>query len=772
MRSDKITAMKRIYVVAVLLMLYSHYAYAQQPQRGVVMDALSHTPLAGVSIIDIQTKEAAVTRINGTFTLKVHDQGDTLLFTYTGYMPLKLTGESGSLPVLLHPSRTSLNELVVSASRQVQQRTEAPVAIDVISQEMIRKTKPVTLDQVLNKISGVYMVDLGNEQHTMAIRQPIGYRSNFLYLEDGIPIRTIGDFNHNALIEINQASTERIEVIKGPSSSLYGSDAVGGAVNFITKSPALVPDASVSVEGSSWGYRRMDVTASNTYNKTGLLVSGYYADQTGGYMQHNDFHKLALTARADRQISEQDQLSIIMTLINYYTDQNGGLDSAHFFGKDYRSFYTFNYRKVQAFRAALNWDHTWNPRRHSRLSLYYRNNTVSQNPAYRIKTTSDPRRGLGEINQDYFQSFGLLAQGNWRFSPWHTRLNVGTHAEISPAGYRARFIDVLRDGNGYFSDYAPTDSLLTDYRATLINAAAFAEVQTMPVQNLRLVAGIRYDLLEYRFNNLLTPSAYTGAPDDHNTFRQLTPKLGMTYDFGKDRGAYVNYSVGFAPPDISDLYTGVKVPYLKPARYINYELGGWFSFNDRKGYADVSLYRMKGFNEIVSVRRSDGSSFNGNTGETLHYGVEYTVKYSPVPRLQFRVSGTNAVHRFIRYVEAGKKYDGDDMNGAPHWIFNSGISYSPVFLKGLNASVEWQHLSSYYMDPENILQYKGYNLVNAQVSYDWKHFELWMNLINCGNTVYATSAEKTAYSIAYRPGPLRTLYTGIQFRITGKHKEN
>ena len=82
------------------------------------------------------------------------------------------------------------------------------------------------------------MVNLGNEQHEMSIRQPMTTKSLFLYMEDGIPIRPLGVFNHNAMNEINIAGIDSVEVVKGAASSLYGSNAVGGAVNFLTAAPS------------------------------------------------------------------------------------------------------------------------------------------------------------------------------------------------------------------------------------------------------------------------------------------------------------------------------------------------------------------------------------------------------------------------------------------------------------------------------------------------------------------------------------------------------
>lgn len=765
--------MKRILALLACLLLFNYLAYPQQRVKGLVIDAQSREPLIGVSIRDIQSKTGDITKVDGTFSININNKSDSLLISYAGYQSKKLPVNKNNLIIFLHAAPASLNELVVTASRAVQRRTEAPVALGVISSKMMRETKPVTLDQVLNKISGVNMIDLGNEQHTMAIRQPIGYRSNFLYLQDGIPIRTIGDFNHNALIEINQAAVKRIEVIKGPSSALYGSDAVGGVVNFITKKPAALPDAKLTLEGSSWGYRRTDITASNIFNHTGVMLSGYYANQHNGYMQHSDFHKLALTARVDQQISEKAKLTGTVTGINYYTDQTGGLDSTHFFDKNYQSFYTFTYRKVKALRARLSWEQQWNKHQYSSLTFYYRNNIVGQNPSYRIKATDDPSHANGEVNKNYFQSYGLLAQHSWKFKTWDTHLLAGLHAEVSPAGFMAHYINIQRNGAGYFTTFTKTDSLLTDYKVTLLNAAAYFRIQTSPLPHLRFVAGLRYDRLDYNFNNHLPSSAFTGAPDGRSHFRQLTPKVGMTYDFGKDRGSYANYSIGFAPPDMSDLYYGVKIPYLKSARYFNYELGGWISFDHHKGYADVSLYRMNGRNEIVSVRLADGSYIKKNAGHTLHYGIEYTVKYKPVSQWKIRLSGTNVRHVFKDYIDGNKNYSGKEMNGAPHWIASAQVSYYPAILKGMDASVEWQHLSSYYMDPDNTKRYPGYDVFNVRINYTWKRFEFWLHLINAANTLYATTAEKNAYGITYHPGLLRTLYLGIGYHLNfSDHNEN
>jgi outer membrane receptor protein involved in Fe transport len=595
------------------------------------------------------------------------------------------------------------------------------------------------------------MVNLGNEQHTMAIRQPIGYNSVFLYLEDGIPIRASGDFNHNALIEINMAALKTIEVIRGPSSSLYGSEAVGGAVNFLTQAPSAVPTARIQAEAGSRGYRRTDFQVSGTVGKLGVFLGGYLAGQRRGYYSHSDFDKLALTLRTSYRISERTQLTTAATLIRYQTDQTGGLDSAFFYGRRTSSQQTFTYRRVHALRLRSTLEHRWNATNRTQATLFFRDNLVRQNPFYAIRSVAgNPFRARGEINEDAFRSFGLLAQHRKSFSFLGSSLITGLSLDYSPARYTARFIHIDRSREGIYTGYTPTDSLLTHYAVGLVNLAGYTQLELSPVERLRLVAALRYDRMNYAFDN------------------HLPPKLGATYRLTEEAGSYVNYSTGFAPPQITELYRGVQVPTLRPASYANYEVGGWWSFAHHKGYLDLSVYRMEGTDEIISVRLPDGSSQNQNAGKTSHQGVEATFKFLPTPSLTLRISGTYAVHRFVTYTAGGRDFGGNEMATAPRVIANSELTYRPAWAKGLRLSAEWQALGKYWMDPSNDKSYPGYHLFNVRAAYEFKAFEIWLHALNAGDALYATTADAYAYGKSYRPGNPRTFQLGIAYSIRGK----
>jgi outer membrane cobalamin receptor len=87
----------------------------------------------------------------------------------------------------------------------------------------------------MNRLAGVHVSELSGEGHSMAIRQPITTKPMYLFLEDGIPTRATGFFNHNALYEVNIPQSGGIEVLKGPGTAMYGSDAIGGVVNVLTR---------------------------------------------------------------------------------------------------------------------------------------------------------------------------------------------------------------------------------------------------------------------------------------------------------------------------------------------------------------------------------------------------------------------------------------------------------------------------------------------------------------------------------------------------------
>lgn len=652
-----------------------------------------------------------------------------------------------------------MHEIVVTANREGVKRSEAPVAISVIDARVIKDTRANSIDQLLNKVSGVNMVNLGNEQHQMSIRQPITTKSLFLYLQDGIPIRTSGLFNHNALLEINMASVKNIEVIKGPSSSLYGSEAIGGVVNFITLSPSDSLDLKVSLQANNIGYKRADMMTSFTTGKLGIVASGYYAHKNNGFLEYSDFNKGTFSVRADYTFSEHTYLSNNISYINYYSDMPGGIDSTMFAEKQFTNPQTFTYRKVNSLRYHSTLHHQWSKYGKTSVSMIYRNNSIEQNPAYRIKDDYRKQNGEwkgkkdlahGEINKSSFNSYAMIAQHRQQFSKMRALLIGGVSADISPSDYYARYIKINKDTiSKKYTSYQTTDSTLTNYSTGINNYAGYLNFEFSPLKKLRIVSSIRYDFFEYRFDNSLKASSFSGSRDTVNHFSRVSSKIGATYNFSGKTGIYANYSEGFIPPQVTEMYTGVKVPELDPSVVRNYEAGGWVEIIYNKLMADISVYDLKSTAEIISVRQDDGSFANQNAGKTPHKGIEAGVRAKIKRNLSFRFSGSYSKHRFEEFNEKGENYNGKEMNGAPNWIYNAEIWYAPAFVKGLKTSIELQHIGKYYTDAKNTNKYPGYTTLNFRAGYEYKWMEFWVNVMNATDRFYATVASKSSFGYSY-----------------------
>lgn len=658
-----------------------------------------------------------------------------------------------------------LDEIVVTASRTAQRRSEAPVAISTVNTRTIAETKANQLDQLLNKVSGVFMVDLGNEQHEMSIRQPMTTAGVFLYLEDGIPIRTTGVYNHNALLEMNSAAAKQIEIIRGPASALYGAEAIGGAVNVITVSPPPAPVGMVSVQRNNNGYTRGDGQIGATFGKWGMIASGYYANRTNGPIEYSDFHKTAVTLRVDGHLSDKLSWTNSLSYVNYYSDMYGSLDSGHFAQRNYHTPYSFTYRKVEALRIRSTMDWRWSDAAATQVSVVYRNNSIGQNPSYYISDSrTNPLLANGQINDNSFHSFLGFVQHRQDFHWLGSRLITGVSADVSPSSYWAKYIAIQKDAKGNYGTYTPTDSLLSNYSTGITNLAGYANYEAGLLPGLKAVAALRYDYFHYGFRNYLPPSASTGAPDTRNDFYRVTPKLGATYNH-KGTGFYLNYSQGYVPPQVTDLYNGVKVPYLRPQTFFNYEAGGWLALFKNALYVEGSVYRMDGTNQIINVRQLDGTFVNQNSGKTRHVGVEYGVTVRPSEEWTIRVSGANSDHKFIVQYENGKDYSGRQMAAAPHFLFNGELGWRPHFLKGFRIGAEWQRVGRYWMDDANTTRYAGFGIVNFRAGYVYRAWEVWVNALNAFNTYYAALATKSTYGYSYNLGDPAEVTVGLAWHF-------
>ena len=754
--------------------------YAQQQFSGRVIDAQTKQAVTGATIKALKNPESSSSDKQGRVTLT--NQADSISVSCIGYHTTVVAWEGEEIIVALAPSNNTLTEIVVSASREEQKRKNVPAAISKVDAATIKDTRATALYQLLNKVSGVYMVNLGNEQHTMAIRQPISYNALYLYLEDGLPIRPTGIFNHNALYEINMNSVRDIEVFKGPSSSLYGSNSIGGSVNFIGPNAGSGSSPEISVQGDGYNYYRADASGGWSQGKLAVYAAAYTARQRDSWQDYTDFDKYSASIKTSYAFTPATRLVFSATYNNLDTQTPGSLDSARFYGQSYASNQRFTYRKVAAFRASTRLDHTWNTSNATFVTAFFRDNSTGQLPAYYISDVRNESRqyirSVGQENNQSFNSYGLLIQHRTNIKFLNSKLIGGFYLDNSPSTFYANFLSINKDlANNYYTGYTKTDSLIDDYRINLFNTAAFVQYELNPVSPLRLVAGLRYDNVRYSFKNSLPAEQTRYKQEQTDSYNIFAPKFGATYDLGKGRGIYANFSLGFQPPETGTMYNSRQVDRLKQATFYNYEIGGWLPLLNSKLALELNAYNMEGKNEIISVLGADNTTQNQNAGATRHTGIEYNLIAMPAASWQVRVGGTLARHTYLEYSEilSGKtlSYDGNRMANAPSWIANTELTWKPAFIEGFRSALEWQHLNKYYINSAISKSYQGYDVFNLRLGYELKSgfargAGIWLNAINLMDKLYATNVTANQYGATYNAAAPRTFSLGISFHLQNK----
>ncbi len=660
-------------------------------------------------------------------------------------------------------SAQTLDPVIVSGNKLSQLRSEAPIAISILSPTIIEATKASRVDYLLNKVSGVYMPTIGGEQHMMSIRQPISLKGLYLYLEDGLPIRTSGLFSSNALIEINTSNIHSIEVIKGPASALYGAEAIGGVINILSEKP-IIKKLSISSFINSTGLKKMEFKYLLPTPKGGWNINASWTDQKNGTLEYSDFNKNAISIRKDFVFNSKWSGYQTLQYIHYYTQMIGSVDSIRFVNKDFSSLQSFTFRKIDLLRWRQHIEYAISEKSKWVANFMYRGNTMDQNPTYSIASTNIPTQFKGQINSNRFDAWVVDLQNQYTLKPLQAKFIFGAYLDLTKQKLQASYIDIYKNLslNKYTSYSAKNpDSIMTNYSTNIYNKALYGNFIGKIGNGFNYNASLRYDHFEYQYNNALS----SGTPSSNNVFTNWSPKIGFTYN-KQYVGAYLNYSQGFVPPQITEIYNAIRVPYLLPQSFVNYEIGGWLRF--KKIQAEISIYQLNGTNEIVSVRQPDGVNLNQNTGATTHYGIEYKFVYPMNELIELTLNATNAIHEYRNTILKGVDISGKRMSAAPAFWGNTQIQFN--WTKQFNSSFEWQHQSSYFMDEINQTKYPGFDLLNFRTNYAIRKHSFWLHILNATNTYYSTMATRNfsvkgnaAYS--YYIGEPRSIVIGWKYDL-------
>ena len=773
--------MKKIIILLILgFVLPCVNAVAQTTYTGKIVDAQQNEIIGASITATSENNKGTAADFEGNFSITLNT--NIVKVSMMGYQTKTVPLRTSFNTIVLQASVENLEEVIVSASREIQQRSEVPAAIGIVSANQIQETKPIGIEQIVNQVPGVFMSTsraASNEQHFTAIRSPISIKSLFLFLEDGLPIRPVAVFNHNALLEMNSIAFGRVEVLKGPASSIYGSEAIGGSINFITKNPTKQLSGSLANETNTLGIRRYEAEVSTTFkNKYGFYVGAHYVTRKNGPVGYSDYEKFALSLKNVNNFSETVTWTNMFDFIDYRSDMSGSITEDIYEQGDYQSQHTFTERDAKSFRFRSTLDKQWNEDNKTSFNFIFRDNTMDQIPSYRINLWNPQ----GEINSNTFKSYVGLVQHKINFDAENASLIMGATVDFSPQEFVAETIDRVYDTtiNKYTSYSVNEGDYILNYQANLLNYAFYTQFEISPFEALKVTGALRYDGFSYDYDNLAEDTV--GVADTVVRYENFSPKLGLNYNFSKTAGAYANYSKGFTPPQTSTLFrdtdneTGTTFN-LKPAKFDNYEVGGYYTIPS-KLKVDLAIYQLNGKDRLITTYDDNGDYLQVNAGKTRSRGVELGVKYNFLENLWVSYSGSYASHRYIEFLEEDVDYSDTDIQTAPNYIAMASLNYKP--LKNLLVTLEHEQVGAYSTsfeggavvgeddNGESILgttMYNGHNVFNLRANFSIGKFEIWGQGLNIFNTLYSLRTSYAYGSNRYTVGNPRAFHLGVKYNF-------
>jgi outer membrane receptor protein involved in Fe transport len=656
-----------------------------------------------------------------------------------------------------------LGEISVTGTREQAPIAETPYSIGIVNGETIRDVKPLHPSEVMGRIPGVHVNITGGEGHMTAIRQPITTSPVYLFLEDGIPSRSTGFFNHNALYEINLPQSDRIEVIKGPGTSLYGSDAIGGIINVLTRPAPAQAQMEVSAEAGADGWRRLLLSGGNTRED-----DGYRADlnltHSDGWRDDTNYDRQSATVRWDRFLDNGATIKTVISgsKIDQQTAGSSRVSRDDYLNNPTTNYTPISYRKVEALRISSAYEKSTETTLLS-LTPYLRQNSMDMLPNWSL--SYDPQKYKTEN-----QSLGLMAKYRMDFVPYRSRVIVGTDLDYSPGSQHENAITATKVGSIY-TDYT-VGAVSYDYDVAYAGVSPYAHGEFSPTEKLRISGGLRYDHMSYDYdNNLSTLTTGTHRRPGSTTvdYQHLSPKLGVNYALAKNHNGFLAYRHGFRVPNQSQLFRQGQAENtvdLKAIKVDSIELGLRGKMTVSTGY-QVSVYHMSKKDDVVSYRNTtDGTRETLNAGETLHRGIELGMDSKLMEKLTMNVSCSYAKHTFEDWQpKTGVNLSGNEMSSAPREIANLRFKYTPDMLNGGHVELEWERLGKYWMDDENTHEYAGHNIINLRAEHRLQpSLTLFGRVKNITDERYATAAAYSQFrGEEFAPGMPRSVFVGVSY---------
>ncbi|MCP2072933.1 UNVERIFIED_ORG: iron complex outermembrane receptor protein [Pseudomonas lini] len=625
-------------------------------------------------------------------------------------------------------AQTELAPVTVTANKIEQAQETVPASLSVLSGEDLRKGGISDLQNLARATPGFTFQPFGQSGTNLPVvrgltASPTAFSSSMLMLVDGVPTLMGQGFDHNLL------GVERIEILRGPQSTLYGRNAEAGVLSIHTRQPEALPYARIEGGGGSRDERILGVDTS-----AALLPDMLYAGVSGqwqardGYID-NDWR--------GGQADDRERHSARMVLRwtpTLATDVN-----LRYSRQDYRDGGSQWGPAESSRRQVRSGTSSWNHSSGRSLSLDVLHefesglklrSITARNDFYdRVRQDTDFQPvDRFHVARDYH--FNTLSQefrleGQWDESQWL----LGVYADRD-------------DHDLSYQQKLPGGLSRTDVQLGGNTTALFGQWLMPLAERWTLTLGARVEQDKVHIDP-------RGAGRQSQAWQRFTPKVSLQYEWQPDAYLYASYAEGFRAGGFNAFSSAANYPGYDPEKVKTYEVGakGWL--DDRRLRYSAALYWMDVRDMQVQQLLQPGVVYITNAASAHSTGMELEAQYLLADNWTLVGSvGLNRT-RFERFSDGNNDYQGNRNPYAPDFTGHLSLRYDAPTGWWTQGGVDV--VGKTYLDSANQYSRGGYGLINLNAGYDFGQYGISAYVKNAADKRYDAVGYLNGTARVYSP---------------------
>lgn len=639
-----------------------------------------------------------------------------------------------------------LESIDVSATRTA----DIPGGVLLLDEEDVRDTGAVHPAELMDQSPGVWISRGGGQEHLTALRSAVftgpGSCGEFLFTEDGVPVRPSGFCNVNQFIEINSEQAGGVEILNGAQvGAFYGANAIHGVIN--TLSLPLEERHSVRVEGGPDDYARLlwqegdsdSYLALNTAHDGGYVDSSGYDQQKISWKQLQQFSDISLTHYVTATHLDQQSIG--------YLEGNDAYEDDHRRRDNSRP---DSYRDADAFRYVQTWD--WQSGNYQQTLKPYLRHTEMDFTQQFVFPQALEKNGHNSGGVQW-----LFKRNDFSWGVWQGGADI----------------DLARAWTKEWQDAPATSTspqgIHYDYVVDMKTAGLWQDLVWHIAPQVDVQGGVRVDRVLYDYDNETfngRAGKYMRPADRVDGFTLVSPRVGLVYTDRFENEWYASAATGNRAPQTAELYRLQGLQTEASIGAVSADGGevGWRGNAERNGAMTnwkVALYDMHEKHVIIR----NANNVYSDDAKIKDRGIEIMLEQQWSTGWFAGTAATYAEHRYNSDVfDRSNGIDNNIIDTAPRTL---GSAHAGWQQNGMRVELEWQHMGDYYLDPEHAFTYEGHDLLHLRGQYRVAPaWTVYARLMNVTNRDYAERADITSFPVEvprYFVGLPRSLYMGVEW---------